>query len=761
MRSYYDGLEEMRRKYLLLGIAVALALAAAAALRYRRPSVPRNLVLVSIDTLRADRLGCYGYSKIRTPHMDRFAAEGVLFENAVTVTPLTLPAHCSILTGRTPLRHRVFDNFGYRLEESENTLAELLGAKGFATGGFVGSFVLDSRWGMAQGFDTYYDRFDAPPEKAATVEANQRPGDKVLAPALEWIRQQEKRPFFAFIHFFDPHAPYTPPEPYRGLYGSSGEQGLYDGEVAFVDSLMGELVSALKAQGIYEETLLLVVGDHGESLGEHGEASHGYFIYDATVRVPLLIRGPQVPAGARVKAQVRTIDIVPTVLDLLGVRGPAQVEGMSVVSLIRDPASDPSLHAYIESRYAQIHFGWAPLRAVRTNQYKFIEAPVRELYDLRADPGEAKNLYSEKPGAADQLASIVKRLQTGEVPPAPSSASADSATAERLRALGYLAARTRSSSSRSPDPSRLADPKEKLLLFERFAEGRDALTAGKLDHAAALLEEVLQEDPDLMMAYVILGSIRLRQNRFSKAKGIFRGALARDGQSLDAVYGLAVAYKEQGQLEEAAVGFERCLEIDPLHTGTDYALGFQSMRASYQLAEVRMAQGRHAEAEELLRRTLEARPSDNSVRLLLVDALLAQGKFEPALAELGEARRLAPTDPRVHQGIGNAMARAGNTTEALVAFKKAAELGPDFAPAHHNVGITLMRLGRLDEAEKALVRATEVDPEYAQAFNSLGALYLRKGEAEKAAALFRRALTLKPDYAQARANLAAALRAGR
>jgi arylsulfatase A-like enzyme/Flp pilus assembly protein TadD len=755
---------------------------------------PRSVVLVSIDTLRADHLGSYGYRGVPTPAIDRLAAEGTLFENAATAVPLTLPAHGSLLTGRNPQGHGVLDNFASRLPESEETLAEALRAHGFATGGFVGAFVLDSRWGIAQGFDTYFDDFDARPEDAGTQEANQRPGDEVLAPALEWLEKQRDRPFFAFLHFFDPHTPYAPPEPFRSRFGSGGGNALYDAEIAYVDSLVDRLLQALEDLGIAEETAVVLVGDHGESLGDHGEATHGYFVYDSTIRVPLIVRAPGVPRGARVKAQVRTIDIAPTVLDLLQLPPLPSAEGESLRPYFRGEDDVPPRFAYIESQYAAIHFGWAPLRGVRTESHKLIDAPEPELYDLRTDPAESKNVYFEARDIAERLAPLVKELSAARPRQEATSAPVDPETERRLSALGYLTTRSEPSEGSEPDSRSLPDPKSKLGLFQRIAEARDALERKDTTRAVGILEAALEEDPDLGMAYTLLGSVLLDEERFVEAERLYRRALERNDGNVDSIYGLALAYKGQGRLEEAAAGFERCLALDPNHEKENYMVWFQSMRSSYQLAEVRLAQGRAAEAESILRETLRAK-SDNSVRVLLSDALLAQGKGEDALAVLREAERenesdplvqlslgnvlveageldealrsyrraeaLGVEDPRIANGIGNVFARKGDLPRALEAYEKCVALDPAYAPAQNNLGITLGRLGRTAEAESAFRKAIEADPSYPQAYNNLGTLYLKLGEVEKAVPLFRKALALKSDYAQARANLEAALRSSK
>ena len=758
-----------------ISLIVVIVLGIAIYVVFPRPR-PRNVILVSIDTLRADRLGTYGYKPIRTPHIDRIAREGVVFENAATATPLTLPAHASIFTGRTPLRHGVIDNFGSLLAEDEQTLAEALAARGFATAGFVGAFVLDSRWGVAQGFDTYFDRFDPRGRVPATpLASSERPGNEVLEPALEWIGRQGERPFFCFIHFFDPHTPYAPPEPYRSRYGPE-TLGLYDGEVAFADSLVGELVSALEEQGVYEDTLMIVMGDHGESLGDHGEMTHGLFIYDATTRVPLILRSPGVDGGARIAAQVRTIDVMPTVLDLLEIETPAVVEGTSLRPLLGDPAASLGLTAYMESHYSQSYFGWAPLVGLRSERYKFIEAPREELYDLQVDPGETGNLAGEKPELVKQFSESLSRLTEKRAIADEPIVLIDPETEQRLQSLGYITTRI---DSPAPEGGTLPDPKDKIDLFNRFTEAWESAQLGKADQAVKLLSSVLEEDPSVLLAYYMLGNIQLQHRSYDRAELVFRDALTVDESSFEASYGLALALKGRGRTDDAARAFERCLELKP-----------KSVRSAYQLAEVRLAQGKPGEAEKTARKALQA-VSNTSLRLTLADALLAQERKEEAMDILRQSEvedpenvlvhlsmgnllfdqgdvdgaqqsfqkvtRLAPDDARGFNALGNALASKGEAGEAYLMFRKAVEADALFAPAQNNLGIALAGQGKDGEAERAFRQAISSDPSYAEAYNNLGFLYLRAGAVQQAIPLFRKALGLRPDYGQARANLDAAL----
>jgi arylsulfatase A-like enzyme/Flp pilus assembly protein TadD len=735
------------------------------------------VILISIDTLRADRLGCNGYEDIETPHIDRLARDGVVFENVVTVTPLTLPAHASIFTGLGPPSHGIIDNFGYSLDDEETTLAEILRGQGFTTGGFVGSFVLDSRWGIAQGFDTYFDRFDSATGSATALPANERRGGEVLEPALEWIREQRAKSFFAFIHFYDPHTPYDPPEPFANRYGTD-RNGRYDGEVAYVDSLVGQLLAVLEEENLYEDTLIVLLGDHGESLGEHGEDTHGFFIYDATLRVPLIFKAPGLHRSSRVPAQVRTIDVMPTILDLLGIDTPPNASGSSLIPFLRDPGYEMDLPAYVESHYARLHFGWAPLRGVRNNHYKYVEAPRSELYDLRTDPEEKMNLFHDKPETVQQLQTAIEEMESRETSKAREPQILDAETAQRLQALGYVTA-SPSNPSSAEDWMDLPDPKERIDLFNRVQEATTLHLNGQDDLAKSLLVSVLEEAPDVELAYTILGNLHLQGQKYEEAASVFRGALERVGESFNAVYGLALAYKGLGRLDDAAAGFERSMDFDA-----------SGVRSVFQLAEVWLAQGRFEQAERLLTEHLENGP-DTALSLHLADALLAQnrrkeaykvlqrsakadtdnvmvqlslgnllmedGDVRGALQAFERAKQAGPREARVYNALGNALARLADDPGSLENFQKSVELDPSFAPAHNNLGIALARAGRPAEAEKAFLTAIDRDPSYAEAYNNLGFLYLQAGAAGKAVPLFRRAVTLKPDYAQARANLEAAL----
>ena len=342
-----------------------------------------SLLIVTLDTTRADRLGAYGFEAIETPHLDRLAREGVLFENAQSVAPLTLPAHSSMFTGQFPPAHGVRDNGGFYLGEEHVVLAELLRDAGLRTGGFIGSFVLDGKWGISQGFDTYFDDFDLRKTQSVSLGEIERPASEVADAAIAWLDEAPDARFFSWVHFYDPHSPYEPPEPFASRF----EGRPYVGEIAYTDSQVGRLLEWLDRNDRTRDTVVIVIGDHGESLGEHGESGHGFFIYEGAVRVPFILRAPyETMQGRRVDAVVRAVDVMPTALDLLGLDGREGIAGATLAPLLTGAERSLRLAAYSEAVYPRYHYGWSDLRALQANDLKYIAAPRPELYDLSRRP---------------------------------------------------------------------------------------------------------------------------------------------------------------------------------------------------------------------------------------------------------------------------------------------------------------------------------------------------------------------------------------
>ena len=430
-----------------------------------------NVLILTLDTTRADRLGAYGFVGAGTPNIDRVAGEGVLFEQAESAAPLTLPAHSSLFTGRFPFQHGVRDN-GTILDPAEVTLAQVLRARGFRTAGFAASYVLDARWGLARGFDLYDGNFE--PRRGADhrLDDVRRPADEVVDHALAWLDTMSGARFFGWLHFYDAHTPYDPPQ--GRTYRATG----YQGAIAFMDTQVGRVLAFLDAHHLRERTVVVLVGDHGESLGEHGERTHGLFVYEGVMRVPLIISAPSPRMrGRRVTDVVRSVDVMPTVLDLLGIRVPSSVAGTTLVTRMTGATEQDELETYSETMYPRYHFGWSELRAVRAGGFKLIAAPRPELYDLDTDPGEEHNLYQSRPALAATLAGRLRAREQQAQARVASDRVVDPGALARLSSLGYVGGST----DRGRPTTELPDPKDNIGLYQLITGDRKRLTPDSAD----------------------------------------------------------------------------------------------------------------------------------------------------------------------------------------------------------------------------------------------------------------------------------------
>ena len=483
-----------------------------------------NLLVITIDTLRADRLGAYGYAGAETPAMDRLASEGVRFSHAVTAAPTTLPSHATIFTGMTPPRHGVRDNAAGVLPAAALTLAEQFRGSGFNTGAFVSAFVLDSRWGLLQGFDVYDGTPVAPGEAPASPQESERIGEQTTQAALTWIESQRGENWFAWVHLFDPHAPYVAPEPYRSRYAADP----YDGEVAYTDSLIAEIRARLESLGMWADTTVILTADHGEALHEHGEPAHGFFLYESTLRVPLIVRlannatgegfSAAAGRGAVVDTAVGVVDIFPTVAELWGFDASDPVEGRSLVPALQGASID-TVPIYSETMLPELYFGWHSLRAITAGDHKFIEAPCEELYDLVADPGEANNMADAQPARAgelrDQLVAMVERSEAGAI---DGGATMDPDRIAALRSLGYLGV------GGSSDNGDLADPKDKIEVYAAMMAALGEWQAGKIEEALRIIDEQIVADPAFAGAVHFRGVILAGSGRYAEAATAFERA---------------------------------------------------------------------------------------------------------------------------------------------------------------------------------------------------------------------------------------------
>ena len=508
------------------------------------PAPPRHLIVVSIDTLRPDVLAPYG-GEVETPSLERLASEGVLFENARTVAPTTLPAHASLFTATWPHTHGVRDNVGFYLADGTATLASHLRKHGYRTGGFVSAFVLDSAFAIDQGFEHYVDDFDATAETVDAGFVSQRSGEDVLDAAERWLAdvtsddgegdrspffasEGDRQPFFAFVHLFEPHTPYEPPPGYaRG----TDDRSLYLGEVAYADALVGRLLQWLDERDLTNDTLIVVTSDHGESLGEHGEKTHGYFIYESTLAIPLVMRYPGAPAGTRVPELVRLVDVAPTVLELLDLPPLVGAEGVSVAQSIASPGTGEETAAFAESFFPRLHYGWSELRSIRRGRHKLIAAPSPELYDLEADPGESNNLFATNDDVAQRLLSELEPVLAADE--GAVAGRIDRETRERLESLGYVSG---GASTATPTrASELADPKVRLDVYQTLNDPTLSSVApadgDAFESALERLEETIASEPAIPRARVLYGDLLLRAGRFTDAARNFRELIGIDGDT--------------------------------------------------------------------------------------------------------------------------------------------------------------------------------------------------------------------------------------
>ncbi len=708
------------RRALVAG-ACAAALAAFAACRGASPVGPpraRHLVIVTIDTLRADHVGVYGRTDAATPFLDSLARTGAMAKQASAHVPLTRPSHVSIFTGRLPTETGVRDNIAPAVVSSVPLLAEVLKKSGFATAAFVSSVVLDSSSGLDRGFDTYSDEFEGGAEEAQFLNTVQKKGDRTTAEAVGWLEKHAQPPgrIFLWLHLYDPHDPYEPPEPYASRFRDRP----YDGEVAFADSLVKQLDDALERRGLRSDTALVVTSDHGEGLGDHGEALHGFFTYQSTLSVPFFVRGPGVKPGLSLASTVRLVDVFPTALDLVGVPMPAEAHpaGRSLGPELRGETALPEPVVYAESLVPLLHFGWSDLRVVREGRWKYIQAPHPELYDLASDPGEGKNLAadadqgSRTQAMAAALGKVLdaERVALRDAPGAPAVAPE---LLEKLGALGYVGGSTAAETS-TPG----ADPKDKLPDFRIANDG-------------------IRE-----------GLLRLHDKDYRASAARFEAVLARGISSFEIHFYLARALLGLQRYPEAARHFEEAAKRAPAHGA-----------AWEGLAQSRAASGDADGALQALRKGQAALPSDARLRLQEARLLWDRGQKTDARQAYEKALPLVPRSARARAQLGDLLREMGDLDEALRYQREAVDLEPTNASYWNSLGMTLGGTAKMAEAEKAFREAFRLDPKNHRHAYNLGLILVRQGRREEARPFFEKALEANPAFAPASEQLAQLARA--
>jgi len=656
-----------RRSLILVAFFFLTSLAACRREADVFPNAP--VVLICVDTLRADHLPAYGYKGVETPALDALARDSIVFENAVSQVPLTLPSHASLLTGLLPFQDGVRDNVGYRLEKSRTTLASLLKGRGYATGAAVSAFVLDHTTGISSGFDFYDDRVEASRAGQAIGEV-QRPGLETERILERWVSELPGgKPFFAFLHLYEPHSPYTPPEPFSGRYAARP----YDGEIAAADDAVGKFLAFLKAKGRYDGSLVVFLSDHGEGLGDHGEDEHGIFLYREAVRVPLFVKLPGSHSAARDGRTAALVDVFPTVAAAAGVKPP---EGLPGSSLLSRNGREDSRRVYSETLYPRFHLGWSDLASLTDRRFQYIHAPRPEIYDWTADPGEKNDLARGVPDALRAMRAELDRMER----PFTEPGSADPETVKKLAALGYISVTSQAAGKNLPDP------KDRIGALAALKESSRLSAEGRYEEAAAVLRKLAAESPGMLDAKEALARVLRQAGRPAEA---FDALLEADrmapGRS-QVVVGLADLAMEKGDLARA-------------RTYAQAASAIGASGAREVSIQVELASGHAEEARRLAKECLAADERSRRCRLLLAQAEKQAGSLDASWNALEELKRASEK-----------------------------EVAPPIKDEEFLRGDVLARLGRESEAEEAFRREIQSFPENPRGWTGLALLYASQGK---------------------------------
>ena len=778
--------------------------------KHEIPRERRSVLLITVDTTRADRLEPYGAENVATPNLQRLASRGILFEDATAVAPITLVSHASILSGLYPFEHGVRNNGTHYASEDLTTLAEVLRDKGYRTAAFVSASVLERRYGLDQGFEVYDDDLSAGRDRSPRVVAD-RPAEATIASATSWLEGLgPEEDYFLWVHLYDPHANYSPPPPYRDQY----RQRLYDGEIAYMDEQIGHLLGhprVTTAEG--EQAIVTVIADHGESLGEHGERTHGILAYDSTLHVPWILRVPGGPAGVRVSEPVGHVDLMPTILSLVDVKFREKISGRDLVPTIEGTRPPRDVPYYSEAYLPFYTYGWEKLKTMRLGRWKLIDAPTPELYQLSRDPQELSNVHEQQPGVAHDLKRDLDTwLERAENSDAEASLELDSEAAEKLRSLGYISVgsgRQKTDGSR-PDPKDMIDLHVALENARFFATDRlyeqaieqlekvlrrdpENLSAlvemvrsyenlGNLDEARRIAEQVLVIDPDYQWIYITLARLETQAGNIEKALELTELAIQRDPKNPEARIQNAMTLGRLGRQRESQAALEAALQDHGEHPRLNalYASMVEVPQGKLDEAQARLEkvvtrdpflnlgwlnlgrllESRHRvpEAAESYRKGLLRQPDDALLHGSLGLLLAKTRERAESVQHLREAIRLSPQmRADLHVTLGGVLAEMGRFEEAQKEYGKVLEIHPDHPGARNNAAIALYRAGRLAEAKAALQQLIAEFPRQADAHNNLAAIAVDQRQWKAAEFHSRQTLEIDSEIAQAWNNLAISL----
>jgi arylsulfatase A-like enzyme/predicted Zn-dependent protease len=689
----------LRFIFILLLAALGTGLAAVGGWRYARASAPVSgpIIVISVDTLRADHLPAYGYTKVKTPAIDALAADSTVFERAYSHAPQTLPAHASLLSGQLPFETGVRDNVGFSVKPDVRMLPQMLRERGFTTGGVVSAYVLRKETGISQGFD-FFDGEMPPSSPELSIGQVQRDGGQSEQIAEHWLDSIGTARAFLFLHLYEPHKPYAPPERFSAF-------APYDGEIAYTDEIVGRLLKYLKTHQLYDRSTIILLSDHGEGLGDHGEQEHGLFVYDEAIHVPLIIKQESnAGAGRRIADLVQHIDLVPTILDLVKAPGAANLRGRSLKPILEGTAKLTPATIYSEALYARYHFGWSELTALTDERYRYIKAPREELYDLAHDPHERTNIAEERPQPRQALRSALDRVAGGATIQSPSTISAEAR--ERLQALGYVGAQTDISAQPG---STLPDPKDKREVLERYRAAVDFASQRKWPQAIALLQQILRNEPEMADVWSQLAVFATRLDRFDLAVDAYKHYIALKPNEPTAYIGAAAGLLKLRKLDEARETASLAADV------ADEKDHRSKASAHEMLAKIALAKHDPDTARE---EAELARAEDPTLPLpIFIDARLLydQGKYEDALPGF---------------------------VQAIDELKKSGTL--QITELHFYAADTLARLERYPEAEREFIAELKYFPQNIRARGGLAMLYQASGKPEAASRMLDDMVRITP-----------------
>jgi arylsulfatase A-like enzyme/predicted Zn-dependent protease len=734
----------VKKGFLLAAAAVVIVAGAVAAYFLLAPAGPDftrlrkgrdfNVIVITLDTTRADRLGCYGRRDVETPTIDSFAARGVRFEKCYCQTPLTLPSHTTLFTGTLPLYHGVRDNGGFFVPQKLETMAELFKSRGYETGAFIAAYVLDSKWGLNQGFDTYYDKFDLSKFKHISLGTVQRPANEVMDQVMPWLEERKDKRFFTWIHLYDPHSPYEPPPPFDKEY----EGRPYLGEIAFADSELHRLWAFLETNDLFERTFIVFAGDHGESLGEHEEQSHGFFIYQAAIHVPLIIVTPFPKyQGVVSPTVVGLVDVLPTVCGMAGLPVPAEVQGRSLIPAFAGRRLEGTSLAYSETYYPRFHYGWSDLKCVQNDRYKLILAPVPELYDVVADPHEEKNLvYLDKPVYESLNARAEAFIRSASQNAYEMDmTTVDEETREKLSALGYVGSFT--------DPAKLkgkklANPREKIGVFNELSRAREMGMSGKAEEAIGIIKGIIASDPDITDAYFSIGNIYFQIQKYREAIDYFEQVLGRKPDDSFAAINVALAYEGMGAWDDAEkflLGY--------------IAKGFVDPQFYFMLGNMNFMQKKYDQAIPYFEKCIAANADSAGSYNILAAIYFIKDDLARAQASLDQALRINPKLSTLHYNQAQILEKQGHFQEAAAEYLKELENSPRHFKSMYNLARVYRERG--DEADEYayLEKCRETEPDFPLTYFYLARIYLNRGERyQEAIDLVNKGIALKPEPAE-------------